>query len=601
MAAVQAISTESFVQSLGVNTHIDFGGSYANLATVEAAINYLGITNLRDSPGNASDLSTWQQVAQATGAKFDAYIGETSPSGMSTELGTIQQLAQEGILNYIEGGNEEDDSYPASLGNTLQITAQFQQTLYGVAQSLGLPAINMSFGAGWTAANDWQGDYGQVGNLSSIANYANAHTYPSGAPDTTIQQLNSDAHLAASSLPVITTEFGYDTSTTDPNQAAKWTLDTTLDAMKDGDPKTYFYALFDDASGNFGLMNPDGSPKPAGAALHNLTSLLQDFGVSFSPGSLDYTIGDTASGDNSLLLEKSDGTYWLALWNELNSGHTVTLNLANTASQVEIFDPLTGTSAVQTASNTNSVQINVPDHPVLVEIVPSGGSAPVSASSTSSATRTSSDQTTPPPSSSSSAPSSSSSNGISVSAPTDLQATGNQATPISGVSLSDDYASSNGSQVTVAVSDRTGSLSTVDAWGNNQSGSSLSLSGTIWQVNAALANLTYTGNGNNDAITISASDQNGGQSTQSVTVADPASGSGTSDPSSGNANPAGSATNIAADDFDAGDHRQRDNNQCHCRRPHDLHRWHRRYAVRDRWHRECAGLPGRQLDHDRRR
>jgi hypothetical protein len=232
MPAVQAISTESFIQSLGVNTHIDFGGSYANLQTVEAAINYLGITNLRDSPGNAGDLSTWQQVAQATGAKFDAYIGETSPIGMSTELGTIQQLAQEGILNYIEGGNEEDDSYPASLGNNLQITAQFQQTLYGVAQSLGLPVINMSFGSGWTAANNWQGDYGQVGDLSNITNYANAHTYPSGAPDTTIQQLNGDAHLAASSQQVITTEFGYNTNVTDPTQAAKWTLDATLDAMK---------------------------------------------------------------------------------------------------------------------------------------------------------------------------------------------------------------------------------------------------------------------------------------------------------------------------------------------------------------------------------
>ena len=114
MADTQAISTTSFVQSLGVNTHIDFGGGYANLQTVEAAISYLGIDNLRDSPGDPNDASLWQQVAQATGAKFDAYIGETSPNFMSTELGYIGRLAQEGILNYVEGGNEEDDSYPAS-------------------------------------------------------------------------------------------------------------------------------------------------------------------------------------------------------------------------------------------------------------------------------------------------------------------------------------------------------------------------------------------------------------------------------------------------------------------------------------------------------
>ena len=63
------------------------------------------------------------------------------------------------MLNYIEGGNEEDDSYPQSLGNTLAVTAQFQQQVYAMGQQDGLPVINMSFGAGWTAANNWEGDY----------------------------------------------------------------------------------------------------------------------------------------------------------------------------------------------------------------------------------------------------------------------------------------------------------------------------------------------------------------------------------------------------------------------------------------------------------
>src|SRR4051794_23854839 len=133
MPTSTAITTSSLVNSLGVNTHIDFNAyGYENLGNVEAAINYLGLKNIRDSASNSSDASTWQHVAQATGAKFDAFIGETSPSGMQTELGLIPQLAQEGILNFIEGGNEEDDAYPASLGNNLQITAQFQQQVYAL-------------------------------------------------------------------------------------------------------------------------------------------------------------------------------------------------------------------------------------------------------------------------------------------------------------------------------------------------------------------------------------------------------------------------------------------------------------------------------------
>ena len=97
------------------------------------------IISAEEPPGqraNAIRCQTWLQVAQATGAKFDDYIGETSPAGMQTDLGYMTQLAQEGILSFVEGGNEEDDSYPASLGNTLATTALLQQQLYATAQQL---------------------------------------------------------------------------------------------------------------------------------------------------------------------------------------------------------------------------------------------------------------------------------------------------------------------------------------------------------------------------------------------------------------------------------------------------------------------------------
>ena len=47
---------------------------------------------------------------------------------------------------------------------------------------MGLPVINMSFGSGWTAANNWHGDYDKVGNLSPFADYANAHTVGTDDP-----------------------------------------------------------------------------------------------------------------------------------------------------------------------------------------------------------------------------------------------------------------------------------------------------------------------------------------------------------------------------------------------------------------------------------
>jgi hypothetical protein len=280
----------------------------------------------------------------------------------------VKQLAPQGILDFVEGGNEEDDAYAIQQGNTLAWTASFQPTVYQTAKSLGLPTINMSFGAGWTAANQWHGDYDKVGDLSGACDFANAHTYPAGAPQVTIQQLDDDAHLAAPSRPVIATEFGYDTGSTDPTSAAKWSLDAVFDGLKLGDVKTYFYALFDDGSGAFGLLHDDGSPKPAGLALHDLTTLLADpapNAATFTSTALDYTVSGTA---DSWLVQKADGTWWLALWNEAAGAAAVTISFGAPKSRVQVFDPLTGTAAVKVATNTTSIAVSVPDHPILVSI-----------------------------------------------------------------------------------------------------------------------------------------------------------------------------------------------------------------------------------------
>jgi hypothetical protein len=408
---VTANQAANFLGTIGVNTHLDFtGSSYSNLSAVENAINYIGVKSLRDSPNNSADLGangSWQQVANATGAKFDAYLGEGSVATMQQGLSNATALAHQGILSFIEGGNEEDQGYATSQGNSLATTAAYQKTVYATAHSLGLQAINMSFGTGWSKAT---GDYGTVGNLAGSADFANAHTYfgSGNTPLSGIQALNSDAQLAANGKQVITTEMGWYTtgSTTDsanvsPTVQAKYMLDGLADAYQNGDAKTYLYELMDQHAGssnteyNFGLFNADGTPKPAATALHNLTSLLADNGAnatSFTPGTLNYQLSGTLSTDHTMLLEKSDGTFWLTVWNEARlSGpnaptdvsvpnHTVTLSLGSAASNVTVYDPMSGTSAVQSTNNTQSVSLSVPDHPILVEISGEAGALSVAPS-----------------------------------------------------------------------------------------------------------------------------------------------------------------------------------------------------------------------------
>jgi len=369
---VAAISVSAVLNTIGVNTHLDsFNYGYQNLTVTSAAINYLGVKNLRDCYQHSWDLPLWSQVATATGAKFDDYMVRGSPTQDTADLGFVPSLASHGLLNFVEGGDENDTTPAVSQGNSIAWTATFQKQVYATGHGLGLPVINMSFGAGWTATNNWHGNYDKVGDLSTYANYANAHTYPGTGqlPDATIKMLNADAKLAAWSRPVITTEIGWDTAKVDAQTAARFTLDAVFDGIKDGDVKMYFYALFDDAAGKYGLMNSNGSPKPAGQALHNLTTILADTGKA-SAGSLTYSLTGAAATDYAVLMRKSTGTFYLALWNETGAAHTVTVTLPKAAAKITVYDPLVASSARSIRTGAASVPVSLNGSPIIIAIDP---------------------------------------------------------------------------------------------------------------------------------------------------------------------------------------------------------------------------------------
>ncbi|HEX3995920.1 MAG TPA: hypothetical protein VHX39_32525 [Acetobacteraceae bacterium] len=175
--------------------------------------------------------------------------------------------------------------------------------------------------------------------------------------------------------PVVTTEIGWDRNQGYSQQTvAKSVLDAAMDGIKNGNVKTYFYSLFDDGAGAFGLMNQNGTPMAAGTALHNLTTLLADNAANastFTTGSLNYSLSHTTANDNSMLFAKSDGTWWISLWDEVDTGHNVTVTLSGPATDIKIFDPLTGTNATKDVTGASSVTVKLTDHPLLIEVSPS--------------------------------------------------------------------------------------------------------------------------------------------------------------------------------------------------------------------------------------
>jgi hypothetical protein len=524
LTSSQAISTSAVTNSIGVNTHIDFNNyGYQNLSTTAAAINYLGIKNLRDSADNPNTVGpngTWQKIANLTGAKFDDYMTEGSPASDLNDLGYAKQLAAQGILNFIEGGNENDNSYALGQGNSIAWTASFQQQVYAAGHAAGLPVINMSFGSGWTAANNWHGDYDKVGNLSPYADYANAHTYPTAGQttDAGIKQLNADALLAAASRPVITTEIGWNNSSFTPAATARFVLDAVFDGIKNGDVKTYFYALFDDGSGKFGLMNQDGTAKPAGTALHNLTTIMADTGTPRT-GALTYGLTGTTANDKSLLMEKSNGTFQLALWNETDGAHNVTLNLGTAAQTIRIYDPLTGTTAVQTYANASAVVVNVPDHPVIVEIVPSGATTPpVVTPPVVTPPVVTPPVVTPPVVT---PPNAAQPNPV-WTLPGTQTATVGQALALSGLSISDPWAANRGGSLALNLTAKSGTIAGTDSTGKALAGSGTSaihLSGSLATLNADLAHLTFTSATAGTAqLTVDVYDQGGIEAKSAITI-----------------------------------------------------------------------------------
>ena len=80
-----------------------------------------------------------------------------------------------------------------------------------------------------------------------------------------------------------------------------------------------------------------------------MTTILADV-ASMSPGSLNYSIPAEPTTVHDLLMQKSNGTFYHAVWDERVPGtvtDNLTVNLGKPHASVNIYDPRIGTAAVQ--------------------------------------------------------------------------------------------------------------------------------------------------------------------------------------------------------------------------------------------------------------
>jgi hypothetical protein len=184
--------------------------------------------------------------------------------------------------------------------------------------------------------------------------------------------------IAQCTLPKVTTETGWPSTTISQDQQGKLITNVYLSAVKLGWQHTFVYLLFDEPSaGNPGwgfFSQSDGTanvqPKSLGAYTHNLTSILSDSTSSFTPGAAGYLVLNEPATVHDLLLQKSNGIYELIIWDDRPVGEAtdnITVSLGAAYPTVSVYDITNGTAAVQTLSNVSAVSLSLTDHALIIE------------------------------------------------------------------------------------------------------------------------------------------------------------------------------------------------------------------------------------------
>ena len=405
-AGLVAVGCDTFLSSLGVNTHVDQG--YDPDSYVQP-LRYLGVRVIRDSPRNLLGLI---MLHVQTGVRVDLLGSDVA--GLTVAAST---LARAGALLSVEGPNEPNNfpvTYKGREGGgkaqSWEAVAELQMDLYSAVKSnpelKEFPVFHVSEGGAESENVGLQfltippGAGTLLSDGTRFADYANVHNYVSGvrggyadnqawqAADPTLSgrwdglygnygrtwkrhfQGYSNAELEA--LSRVTTETGWDAASPGDERIQGTVLvNTYLAQFKRGWRYTFIYQLGEGegGGGNQGLFHQDWTPKLAATYIHNLTSILADNVPVQIPGRLGYSIANAPPTVHDLLLQKSDGVFELVVWGEQVTGESdIVVHLGRSHPEVRIYDATSGISPVRTLINTDSVPLTINDHAMIVEI-----------------------------------------------------------------------------------------------------------------------------------------------------------------------------------------------------------------------------------------
>jgi hypothetical protein len=387
-AAEQARPADAFVDSMGINIHAAFPwSSYAqNWDGVIDAVGDIGFRHVRDIPYNPGNLNA---LSAATGAQVTViyqhwidYAQFMNLQNFDAVWQTVKQLTH---VEYFELPNEPETAE----AQVLPWTIKLHETVRADPVLKDTPIIGTtSFG-----------NQHLLVDTNPYLDYGNVHSYANGGvPMNRLDGNVARARIITGDKPIIATEAGYNNGYLNSTNiyapgvteaaSAKYIPRLFLGYYNAGMIKTFTYELVDSfpddthtqQEGHFGLLRADFTYKPAATAVKNLIRLLEDPGPAFTASSLEYTITGGTPDLKHTLLQKRDGTFWLALWNDVLSYDPatrtdlavapldVTLELGIPAVRATTYHPNLSQSPTGATFATTAIDLAVPDEVLLIAL-----------------------------------------------------------------------------------------------------------------------------------------------------------------------------------------------------------------------------------------
>ncbi len=357
----QTYAADDFVDSIGMNGLggpyvFHYGGDRQKLYnTSPAAPHYLlGVRHARYEIRPDSDLAPLIRLAKEQGVRVNALVSwlwTDTPANKNARITDVLPALRRfpaGSIATIEGNNESDmdfesGDFPRYASSTKEAQAN-QRELYRAIKSdpqfKNTPVIAWTLGKNWP----WGGNIGYGAFTSTDYDYESMHSYPAG--DTISDSLLTPGHNqwlkvahsiappGAAAKPIIATETGFQRRMTGPDKkevnselAQAKTIPMLLaENFRRGIKRTFIYAVGGEPAWTVDTRD-DGTPLPAGRAVAFLTATLGEArweaaaqkwnAPKFRPDALDYSLSAAPASVHSLLLEKSDHTFYLLLWNDV--------------------------------------------------------------------------------------------------------------------------------------------------------------------------------------------------------------------------------------------------------------------------------------------